>query len=167
MNRLAALLLAPAALAAAATTIACDFETGCARLVYVDLYGPDATTRTVIVNALACTEDQPGLWLRVDPAEGPDASTFVALPTVPKATCLQVGHPAVQWGTEFAPAVLGGDVPWPDFAVTLGHGETDVDAMTTASMQRRDPAAPLRADTDGGWHEVAWYGGDCSLLSVP
>lgn len=152
-------------LSIAGITGACDDS--CARLVYVDLHGPTASERTVIVNALACDEDQHDLWLRVGPSEDPAESTFVALPTVPAGTCFQAGHPDVQWGVEFVKAEFGGADPWPEYAAALGQDLDYIDAMSTVDMQRRDVAAPLRADSEHGWHEVAWYGGDCSLLPAP
>lgn len=151
--------------AVALLTSACDDD--CVRLSYVDLYGPDATSRTVVVNALSCLEDREGLWLHAAPLAGSASGTLVNITTIPAGTCLQVGHPAVQWGTEFVPAVFGGASPWPEYAVRVGSEGVVLDEMTTSGVARRDVASPLRADEDRGWHPVGSYGGQCALLAAP
>lgn len=156
MNRAWALLLCCAG---------CD--DACARLVYVDLYGPDATTRTVIVNAQACPEEQVGLQLAVGPSLDPEQAVTVGLPVIPAGACWQVGHPDAQWGTEFTPTKYGSAEPWPEFAVALIAEGQVVDAVWTSWLTRQNITAPLRRDEAGGWHEVASFGGDCSLFPAP
>ena len=143
---------------------ACDQP--CARLAYLDMYGPDETSRTVVINALDCPVDQVGLWVQAGPSDESGAASSNMIPVVKAGTCMQVGHPSMQFGVEFVPEPFGDATPWTDFNVLLGSGFEILETMTTVGMER-DPMTPLRADVAGGWHEVAGYGGDCSLLPVP